>query len=114
MAYYLVKVLVSSILILLVSEIAKRSSVFGAVIASVPLISVIAMIWLYMDTGDIQKVRDLAASIVWLVIPSLILFIVMPIMIDKGFSFQVSLFAGLGAMIASYGLTLVILNMVRV
>lgn len=113
MGYYIVKVLLTSILIVLVSEVAKRSSIVGAILASIPLVSVVAMIWLYQDTGDLQKVRDLAASIVWLVIPSLILFILMPLMIDRGYGFYTSLISGLVAMVASYTLALALVHAVK-
>lgn len=113
MAYYIVKVLLTSLLIVLVSEVSKRSSVLGAVLASVPLVSVIAMVWLYIDTSDIGKVRDLAASILWLVLPSLVLFIVFPLMVDRGFSFVISLTSGLVAMVLSYALAIALIQLVR-
>ena len=57
--YYVIKILVTTALVVLISEVAKRSSLLGAVLASVPLVSVMAMIWLYIDTRDIEKVNDL-------------------------------------------------------
>lgn len=113
MAYYVVKVLITSLLIVLVSEVSKRSSLLGAVLASIPLVSVLAMIWLYVDTGDLVRVRNLASSIVWLVLPSLVLFIVMPMMIDRGYNFYVSLLTGLLAMLCSYGLAVAVMNAIK-
>ena len=63
----------TAVLVVAISEVAKRSSLLGAVLASIPLTSVLAMIWLYADTGDAEKVADLATGIFWLVLPSLAL-----------------------------------------
>lgn len=81
MWYYITKLLISASLIVVISELAKRSSVLGAIVASVPLTSVIAMIWLYHDTADTAKVIALASNIFWLVLPSLVLFISLPILL---------------------------------
>ena len=71
----IIKLLISSGIIILVSEIAKKSSYLGGLIASIPLISVLSMIWLYIDTKDIESVKALSNSILWMVIPSISLFI---------------------------------------
>ena len=55
----IIKILISSGIILLVSEIAKKDNLFGSLIASIPLVSVLSMIWLYVDTNDINKVKAL-------------------------------------------------------
>ena len=62
MNYYILKITITTLLIVLISEIAKRSSFVGAVLASVPLVSVLAMLWLYVDTEDISKVSALSSS----------------------------------------------------
>jgi hypothetical protein len=63
----------------------------GALFASMPLISVLAMLWLYIDTKDVAKVADLATSIFWLVIPSLVFFISLPVLLKKGLNFYLSM-----------------------
>jgi hypothetical protein len=65
MVYYAVKVLLSAVLIVLVTEIAKRSTLAGALIASVPLTSVLAFVWLYWDTRDAARVAGLSIDIFW-------------------------------------------------
>ena len=90
-----IKVVVTAVLVVAIAEIAKRSTLMGAVLASIPLTSVLAMIWLYADTGDAQKVADLAAGIFWLVLPSLALFIALPVMLRAGWPFAVSMGASL-------------------
>lgn len=73
--YYLIKVLISAILIVLISEISKRNSLISSILASIPLVSVMAFIWIYIDTKNLETISKLSISIFWLVIPSLILFI---------------------------------------
>jgi cobalamin synthase len=102
MGYYVAKIAVSAALIALISEIAKRSALAGAVLASVPLVSVLALIWLYADTRDTAQVAELSRSIVWLVLPSLVLFVVLPILLERRVGFYASLATSLGAMIAAY------------
>ena len=80
MIYTITKVAITTILIVAISEVAKRSSLAGALLASIPLVSVLAMIWLYVDTKDIEKVSNLATSVFWLVLPSLVLFIALPLL----------------------------------
>lgn len=91
MAYYIVKVVISAILIVAISEISKRSTLIGAVLASIPLVSVLAMIWLYVDTKDVARVAGLASGIFWLVLPSLALFISLPILLKQGVNFYLSM-----------------------
>ena len=91
MKYIFLKLIISSGIITLVSEISKKSSFIGGLVASIPLISVLSMIWLYIDSRDIEKIKNLSTSIFWMVIPSLILFLSIPILIDIGFNFWYSL-----------------------
>lgn len=88
---YALKILVSASLVVAISELAKRSSLFGAVIASIPLTTVLAFIWLYLDTGDTKRITALSFDIFWLVLPSLTLFIALPYLLRVGLSFWVSL-----------------------
>ena len=67
-----------------------------------PLVSVLAMIWLYMDTRDVQKVTELPTSIFWLVIPSLALFLVLPVMLKKGINVSVNISLALTVTVACY------------
>ena len=91
MTYYLVKIFVTTVLIVMISEIAKRSTFIGAILASVPLVSVLAMIWLYIDTKDVTRISNLSISIFWLVIPSLTLFLALPLLLKQGLNFYLSI-----------------------
>ena len=105
-----IKIAVTAILVVTISEVAKRSSLLAAVLASIPLTSVLAMIWLYVDTGDPEKVAELATGIFWLVLPSLALLIALPLLIRAGWGFAPSLVAASALTVACYFLMLAILK----
>lgn len=102
MLYVTLKVLLTSVLVVAVSEAAKRSTLFGAIIASIPLTSVLAMIWLYVDTGDTEKIARLSTGIFWLVLPSLVLFVSLPVLLRSGVDFYASLGASIALTIGAY------------
>jgi hypothetical protein len=102
MTYYAIKILVTTVLIVLISEVSKRSSLIGAILASVPLVSVLAMIWLYVDTREVAQVSALSRSIVWLVLPSLVLFLLLPVLLDRGYNFYLSLAGSIGMTALAY------------
>lgn len=104
MIYYIVKLLITVVLIVLVSELAKRSTLYGALLASVPLVSVLAMIWLYVDTRDSARVAALSGSIFWLVLPSLALFVVLPVLLKAGINFYLSMAIGIAVTVFCYWL----------
>lgn len=108
--YLVIKLIFTSIIVLLVSEISKQNTLLASIFASIPLISVLAMIWLYIDTKDVSKIIDLSRSIFWLVIPSLTLFIILPILLKFGFNFYVSLTVSIGATVVSYYFIVIVLN----
>ena len=110
MAYYVLKIVITTLLIVLISEIAKRSSFVGAILASVPLVSVLAMLWLYIDTKDISKVSALSSGIFWLVLPSLSLFVTLPLLLKQGINFYLSISLSIGITIFSYWLMISVLN----
>ena len=99
---YLIKVLLTAAVVVAVAEIAKRSTFWAAAIASLPLTSVLAFVWLYLDTGNTQRVADLSQSIFWLVLPSLTLFLVLPLMLRSGVGFWLSLGAACAATVVAY------------
>ena len=94
MLYLIVKSLLSGVIIAAVSEIARRSPGFAALIASLPLISVLGMIWLWRDTGDPARLAQHASATFWYVLPSLPMFLLIPLLLRRGFGFWPSLVAG--------------------
>ena len=114
MLYYAIKILLSSLVMVAVSEIAKRSSLLGALLASLPLTSLLAFVWLYVDTGDVQKVTALSTDIFWLVLPSLPLFLVLPWLLKTGWGFWLSLSVAMLVSAACYGLMLLLFKQLAV
>ena len=110
MTYLAVKILITSVIVVLISEIAKQSSFLGSILASVPIVSVLAITWLYIETKDVLKVIDLSRGIFWLVIPSLTLFLVLPVLLKYGINIYASLFISIGTTVVSYYLFILGLN----
>ena len=106
MTQYLIKVIVSALLIVGVSEVSKRSSVMGALLASLPLISLLSFIWIYVDTKDVQLLASLSKEVFWMVLPSLLLFLTLPVLLQKGMDFWVSLLISCGWTALVYGIFL--------
>jgi hypothetical protein len=99
----LVKVLITAVLVVAISELGKRSTLAGALLASLPLTSLLALMWLYRDTGDAVQAAALARGIFWLVLPSLAFFLVFPAGVKAGWHFWPALAAGIGATLLCYG-----------
>jgi hypothetical protein len=110
MAYYILKVLLSSVILVLISEISKRSSMAGSILASLPLMSLLAFIWLYIDTKDVQKISSLSSGIFWMVIPSLLLFILLPVLLKKQVNFWLALCISTSIMVLFYFLMIFVLK----
>ena len=91
MWHYIVKVTLTAVIVVAIAEVAKRSTFWSAALASLPLTSLLAFVWLYLDTADPSRVAALSQSILWLVVPSLTLFIVLPLLLRSGVTFWVSL-----------------------
>jgi hypothetical protein len=87
MLYVLSKALISGAIIAAASELAKRSPALGAVILSLPLVSVLAFVWLWRDTGDKEAIASLSQSTFWFVLPTLPMFLVLPTLLRNGLTF---------------------------
>jgi hypothetical protein len=107
---YVIKVLITTALVVAVSEASRRSTLLGAVFASLPLVSILGMVWLYWDTGDGEKVASLSKSIFWLVLPSLPLFLLVPYLLSKQFGFYASMAIASGVTVGLYWLTIAVLR----
>ncbi|MDD2451744.1 MAG: DUF3147 family protein [Sulfurovum sp.] len=102
MAYYITKLIITSLLIVVISEIGKRSSLAGALLAAIPLVSILAMTWMYIDTDSSSSVVEFSRRIVWLIAPSMTLFLVFPFLIHKGFGFYISMAVSITMTIIAY------------
>ena len=102
MAYIIVKTLLTAVIIVGISEIAKRYTTFAALLAALPLTSLLAMIWIYIDTKDAGRIADLSISIFWLVLPTLLFFLVLPWLLKQQYNFWLSLVISSVVMIVFY------------
>ena len=93
MLYLAVKAALSGIIIAAVSEIARRSPTLGALIVSLPLVSLLGILWLWHDTGDTERIATHAQSTFWYVLPTLPMFLAMPALLRHGVGFWVTLLA---------------------
>ena len=87
---YLMKILLSAMIVLAISEITKRFGFWGSLLASLPILSVISMVWIYMDTKDIPRISAFSIQVFWFVIPSLGLFLTLPWFLAR-YTFPLSL-----------------------
>jgi hypothetical protein len=110
MLYATLKVLMSAIIIVVTSELAKRDGWLAAFFVSLPLVSLLAILWLYVDTRDLDKIATLSTGIFWLVLPSLTFFAVLPWMLKEKFSFWPSLVVALIVMFVCYLMTMILLK----
>ena len=116
MLYLLIKAAISGVLIAIISEVARRQPGWGGLLASLPLTSVLAMMWLWRDTGDADKVAAQAIATFWFFLPSVPMFLVIPLLLRSGVGFWVTLllscaltillYAGMAAVSAKLGVRL--------
>ena len=93
MLYLAIKAALSGIIIAVVSEVARRAPTLGALILSLPLISLLAFIWLWRDSGDSARIAALSESTFWYVLPTLPMFLVLPALLRHGVDFWIALIA---------------------
>lgn len=93
MIYLILKAALTGVIVVAISEISKRSSVVAAILASLPLTSILAFVWMYHDDGDAVKIRSLSYGIFWMVIPSLAFFLILPTLLKAGLQFYPALLA---------------------
>jgi hypothetical protein len=102
MTYLIVKALLSGMIVAAASEIARRWPGAGALIVSLPLVSLLAMIWLWRDTGDSARIATLSESTFWYFLPSMPMFLVLPALLRAGFGFWVALFLACALTVSLY------------
>lgn len=116
MLYLALKGLLSGAIVLVVSEVAKRSPALGALIVSLPLVSVLAMMWLHYETRDAARLAAHAEATFWYVLPSLPMFLVLPVLLRDGWTFYAALgacvlltavlYLAMAALLARFGIML--------
>jgi len=102
MLYFAIKAALSGLIIAAVSEIARRSPAFGALVASLPLVSILGMMWLWRDTHDPGRLAAHAEATFWFVLPSLPMFLLIPLALRRGMPFWPALLGGCAVTVALY------------
>jgi len=104
MLYLFIKAGISGAIVAAVSEVARRYPGWGGLLASLPLTSLLAMIWLWRDAHDTERVAELSISAFWFVLPSLPMFLVLPALLRSGFGYWPSMAASVAGTLALYAL----------
>ncbi len=104
------KIGLTALIIFAVVQVSERSTLLAAVLASIPIVSVLAMMWMNHEGQSAEEISGFAKDIVWLLIPSLLMFIVMPLLIERGWDFYPALGAGLSTTIIGYFLMIQIME----
>ena len=99
---FIIKAVVSGLLVALISTIARRYPGWGGLVASLPLVSVLAMTWLYVEARDTEKVAALASSTFWFFLPSMPMFLIIPAMLRAGWSFAATMVVAIVITIVLY------------
>jgi hypothetical protein len=104
MIYLIIKAALSGVIVALVSEVSRRYAGLGGLLASLPLVSVLGMVWLWRDTGDTTRLASHAGATFWFVLPSLPMFLLIPALLKRGLGFYPALVLGCLLTMALYGL----------
>ncbi len=109
-----IKALLSGGIIIAISELAKRNNTAASIVHSLPLVSLLALIWLYADTRDTALIARHMSGTFWFVLPTLPMFLAVPWLLRRGLPFWPALAAGAGLTVALYFLTMRLLKMAGV
>lgn len=104
MLYLVIKAVISGVIVAAISQVAKRYPGFGGLIASLPLVSVLGMIWLWRDTHDPQRMAAHVSGTLWFIAPSIPMFVLIPYLLNRGVGFWVALALGSVLTMALYAL----------
>ena len=91
---YVAKVLVSSLIIVAAGELSRRSTTLGALLLALPLVSIIAFTWIWLENRDAQQLATMSFETLWFVLPTLPMFALLGWMLRQGFGYFPSLAAG--------------------
>ena len=107
---FLLKLVLSALVIASASELAKRFSTFGAILTALPLSSIMILTWLYLDTGDPHKVAAFSVSISWALIPSFVFLLALPFLLKQGLRFPVAMGLSCAVMTLAYVVYVLVLT----
>lgn len=96
------KGVVAGVLVVAATEASRRSVALAAILVSLPITSIVALAVLWVDTGDEQQVIDLSWAILWIVLPSVVLFLALPLLLRAGVHFWLALPTACAVMAGAY------------
>lgn len=102
--YFLAKIVITALIVAGVSELARKYSFFAAALLSLPLMSILSFLWIYYDSRDADKIIELSYSTLWLIIPSLLFFILLPLLLKTGMKFYPAVLLSCLGMSGGYSL----------
>ena len=103
MGYFLTKTLITALIVAAISELARRFSLMAALLASLPLTSILAFIWIYVEQKDATPLIQMSHDIFWLVLPSLAFFLIFPFLLKLEWGFVPALLSSCLMMAILYG-----------
>ena len=112
--YIGLKILITALIVVVVSEISRRSTIIAGLIASIPLTSLLAILWMYFETSDVENIKNLSGNILLMIPPSLAFFICLPLFIDMKIEFYVSVFFSIAVTAFVYWLYFYILGLIGI
>ena len=112
--YIGLKILITALIVVVISEISRRSTIIAGLIASIPLTSLLAIIWIYFETSDVENIKNLSSNILMMIPPSLTFFICLPLFIDMTIEFYVSIFLSIVITAIVYWLYFYILGIIGI
>ncbi len=112
--YIGLKILITALIVVVISEISRRSTIIAGLIASIPLTSLLAIIWIYFETSDVENIKNLSSNILMMIPPSLTFFICLPLFIDMRIEFYVSIFLSIVITAIVYWLYFYILGIIGI
>ncbi len=102
--FQVVKIVITAVLIWLISVMSRRFTTLGAIFASLPITSLLAIIWIYLDTQNSRLILKLSSSILLLIIPSMLFFVVLIILLKFNWNFWLSI--GISSLSTFFGYVL--------
>ena len=108
MLYLILKAALSGVIVMAVSEIARRNPTFGALVVSLPLVSLLGILWLWRDTHDVVRIASHAEATFWYVLPSMPMFLALPYMLRHAVNFWLAMLGACTLTILLYGITVLV------
>lgn len=102
--YFAIKTLLTALIVAAVSELSRRFTFLSAILIALPLTSILAFCWIYYENNDTQKIIEMSYSVFWLVIPSLLFFLILPALLKMEIKFIPAMLISCVALAAIYGI----------